>query len=646
MARIFGLDFGTTNSLATVVRNNKALPLLDPTTNRPHPSAIWYRSGSTIVGREARARLGDPASSDDIEKSPKAHLGKSGTFFRAGVERSAADAAAEVLRYIRNEATSRQGFAAESFDRAVVTIPVGLGGKGRRELRDAALKAGIHVHQFVHEPLAALYGWLRRHEENEFSRLLTDLEGKLVLVFDWGGGTLDLTLCRCVGGDVIQVLNKFDNTVGGDLFDEQVGQFVRDRHARRHGLQVLPAERAGAAGTLLSRCEQAKIDLTERDASTILVTDMYQSGGAVAHVEEKLTRADLLDAVGSLIDRGLRKIDELLEAARIRPEQIARCLATGGMVQIPAIRSRLLEKFGPARVPLIQNGDHVISEGAAWIAHDERRVRLAKPFELVHADDERSFLTIFRADMALPSESQASVSQTIGVYCIDPQDGLAKLQFVRPRFPGQESPSDPRDDYLILSVRVDHTAKPLRERINIDVEIDQDFIVTVSGKSDLMLDRVENEIYDLEFGLALAPPEYIGGQTTPTRKGVAKSLGQSGSVAKQRVSPLVVEKKHHIGAIRIRPNIAADDSRIDLIPGEIIELHFPGYFISAPITPQVARQRDEQGYYRRCAVCTKKSPDIVWNGCDQCAMRGIAYSRAEAKRRREAGENLWIERRN
>lgn len=625
MAAIFGLDFGTTNSIAAVIRANKALPLLDRETNRPHPSAIWFQGDSAVVGREARKRLGDPATADDIERSPKAHLGKSGTFFCGGVERAASDVVAEVIKHIRKDAMSR-GFTSENFDRAVLTIPVGLTGKGRLELRDAALKAGIHVHQFVHEPLAALYGWLRRFDAEKFGRKLTELEGRLALVFDWGGGTLDLTLCRFFGGDLIQVQNKFDNRVGGDRFDEQIRSFVLDRHAHRYGLTDLPAERPGAAGTLLDRCELAKIDLSERDASAILVANMFQSDGEKQTLEETLSRSDAQQAVGNLIDQGIGKIDELLDAARIRPEQIALCLATGGMVQMPSIRNRLLEKFGPARVPFIENGDKIIAEGAAWIAHDQRRVRLAKPFELVHADDAKSYLTIFRPQQDLPHEGQPPINRKILVYCVDPRDGFAKLQFVRPRFPDQSLPSDPRDDYTTMTVRVDEMAKPLREQIEVTVTIDHNFIATVSGRS--LGDFVTEEVHDLEFGLSIRAPE--GSQKNGGREKFVRLETPSG---------------HKAGSVRVRANIIDLPNRIDLIPGEIVEYHHPGYYQTAPRTQAVARQRDEDGYYKLCAKCLKKLPDVVWNGCDMCESAGAAFSTMEAKRRRDAGENLWIERR-
>jgi molecular chaperone DnaK len=112
-----------------------------------------------------------------------------------------------------------------------MTIPVRLDGGGRRRLREAARKAGIGVVQFVHEPLAALYSYLR--SQRDYRRRLAELDGCRVLVFDWGGGTLDLTLCQVQRDQIVQIANLGDDDVGGDRFDELVRNHARDAHAQR-----------------------------------------------------------------------------------------------------------------------------------------------------------------------------------------------------------------------------------------------------------------------------------------------------------------------------------------------------------------------------------------------------------------------------
>src|SRR5262249_54389533 len=152
-------------------------------------------------------------------RSPKMALRRNGPIYVEGRSIEPADVVAEVLRHIRERAANRRD---QRYDitRAVVTVPVDFAGPQRRLLRAAARKAGIGVLQFVHEPAAALYAHLRA--KPDFHRELAQLENRIVLVFDWGGGTLDLTACRVLGGVLMQLSNRGNNEIGGDRFDERL----------------------------------------------------------------------------------------------------------------------------------------------------------------------------------------------------------------------------------------------------------------------------------------------------------------------------------------------------------------------------------------------------------------------------------------
>lgn len=187
---IFGVDFGTTNSLASYVDpvSGRVVNLVNLTDRRPHPSVVWYRGGSVVVGREARKWLDESESaiSGSFVRSPKRLLQAHGTVFVDGREIDPVDVISEVLGHLRNDAVAQERPHAAPLKRAVFTIPVELDGEGRGRLREAARKAGISVVQFVHEPLAALYGYLR--SQPNFRELVGELDGQRVLVFDWGGG--------------------------------------------------------------------------------------------------------------------------------------------------------------------------------------------------------------------------------------------------------------------------------------------------------------------------------------------------------------------------------------------------------------------------------------------------------------------------
>jgi molecular chaperone DnaK (HSP70) len=231
---VFGVDFGTTNSLAAVVAGDRAIPYVDQKTGRPHPSVIWYRGSEIIVGHNAKENmdLTDGGAPAGFVRSPKMALRRDGPIFVDGQPIDTTDAVAAVLNHLRIDASRARGRA---LNRAVMTIPVDFGGPERRSLRQAANKAGIGVVQFVHEPVAALYAYLR--SQSDVNRELARLDGRSVLVFDWGGGTLDLTLCKIQGGSIMQVANLGDNEIGGDRFDERLRTLLRRKHAAAHHIE-------------------------------------------------------------------------------------------------------------------------------------------------------------------------------------------------------------------------------------------------------------------------------------------------------------------------------------------------------------------------------------------------------------------------
>lgn len=454
---------------------------------------------------------------------------------------------------------------------------------------------------------------------------MAELEGQTTLVFDWGGGTLDLTLCKFIGGTLVQIQNKGDNNVGGDRFDERLVHNAKSEHAKQHGLTHWPGEMPNADAKLLSECETAKITLSSRDEANIFVPNFLRADGPERNLEIKLTKSNLVRLSCDLIDDGLQNIDSLLESAGIKESSVALCLATGGMVQVPHIRERLLERFGPARVPSITNSDRIIAEGAAWIANDGLRLRLAKPFELLHADDTYVPIISERAD--LPTENNEQLFK-LGMYCVDPRDGFAKFQFARPKWPGRSLQADPRHVYTALTVNVDPTAKPLEERLEVEVCIDHDLIVTANVRSSLVGDEAQVEVHDLEFGLGLAPAGEEPSQTED-------DLPPSGGRRPRGTSPPEKRARLH-GNVRLRSNVSIRHDAWSLVPGEIVSRYAPAYFSLTP------HQHVENSYYWPCSICGRFSHDIKLNGCDSCADRGLALSRSEAVSRRQNLDDLTI----
>ena len=504
MPATFGLDFGTTNSVVTVIGPDPETMRVGPRVlaqdGRPHPSVVWYSGAEPIVGRHAKDQLNDLGLGvfGDIVRSPKMFLGSPTGIYVGGVTRQAVDVVADVLRFLREDALGR-GFKGNQFESAVITIPVTMRGPARAELRQAARKAGIRIHQFVHEPLAALYGYLRA--KPDFRKELANLERRLVLVFDWGGGTLDLTLCQLQNGILTQVFNAGDGEVGGDWFDLRLRQLVRQKHEAKHPKADWQRIQPSAESRLIQACEDAKIALSSRNTTALYVRDFLATPGPEKDIRLEITKPELEGSVRDLVSKGLGKIETVLDLAGVHRGAIEFCLATGGMVSMPAIQEGLREIFGMNRLRLVENAATVISEGAAWIAYDDVGLQLAKPIELLHADN--SYVEVIPTDTNLPIDGQV-IQRRIDMYCVDPSDGFAKFLFARPKWPGRDSHGDARLPYSHLTLPVDPHSKPLFERLHVQVTIDQDLIAEVRAFSPMRQQARQARIHDLEFGLSVS----------------------------------------------------------------------------------------------------------------------------------------------
>lgn len=609
---VFGIDFGTTNSLAAVSVGGRALALVDQVTRRPHPSVIWYRGSDIVVGREARENMDitESGTPPGFVRSPKVSLRRDSPIFVDGRPVEPTDAVAEVLRHLKADASiTRGGAPGHDLARAVFTIPVDFGGPERRALRESARKAGIGVVQFVHEPVAALYAHLRA--QPDLGRELAHLEGRSILVFDWGGGTLDLTLCRIAGGAIMQVRSLGDNEVGGDKFDERLRNHLREKHASAHGLEDITAlEQPGMAAKLLHQCEILKIHLSnpKDDAEDVIVRNYLNVDGPGKNLLESATRAELEALSSGIVARGLARIDEILEQAQLTYQDIELCLATGGMVNMPAIRDGLTERF-VGRVPRLENGDRIIAEGAAWIAKDGHRLKLSKPIEILVADTSgRGTLhSLVDAGWTLPIENETQNVANTRLFCVDPREGVAVVEVAKPVKLGKTSPNDPRRTLCVVKVEVDPDAQPLLERIECNLQIDHDYVARVSLQSTGRGAESSEEFHDLEFGLSLAKAasadqqgDELGSAGKPGPVGQVRSLANTNLYQRTNVA-------------RFDKRTQAQDDLWKFVPGDLIEQWRPSYFDtrSDAATP---RQLDERNFYVPCARCRRRISQILAEG--------------------------------
>ncbi len=578
-----GFDFGTTNSLISIVRGDRAINFLDEE-QRPIPSVVCYEGPQKILGREARQRLTQAGLGvqGNIIGSPKMFLGRDSIFVE-GTERSPVDIVADVVRHVVEVAQSG-GHDLDAEQAAVVTIPVDMEGYPRRALREAFMLAGLRIVQFVHEPLAALYGFFRSRSLPE---MLRRYDRKPVLVFDWGGGTLDLTLCRPMGDMVVQLLNDGTDEVGGDVFDETIMNAVVRKVAEERCLTESFDRYPGATARLMDRCERAKIELSFRSNVAIYVGSFFRGVGE-EELDYSLSQNELEEIVRSLLDKGFKRIERILGDAGFAPEQVALCLATGGMSNMPAVRRRLHEWFGPERVHVPEGGTAtLIAEGAAWIAKDQVGLQLAKNVELMLARN--SYLPLIKAGTAMPKEGEVR-NELFHLYCTDPRDGIAKFQICAPGRAGNSVlPSEPRTCLENVTIKVDSKAKAFQERLELDVQVDDNLILKAHARSLNLKDDDWREIHNLEFGLRF-PPTLQDGAGGEGRE--EEGRGQNPA--------------HTKGGLSVRSNVS-DRADPSLVPGEFLYQYDPHYFDVRRHPPK--HQVKERLYYEPCSICGRASND-------------------------------------
>ena len=582
---IYGFDFGTTNSLVSVIEGDRCISFTD--NGLPHPSVVCYEGDEVVVGRKARERLATAGLGviGNVVRSPKTLLGKHSVYVD-GVSRSPRQMVADIVRFVAEHASDERQ---ADYSRAVVTIPVDMSGERRRDLREAFRLAGITIDQFVHEPLAALYGHLRT--QPDFASEIRRLDRQYMLVFDWGGGTLDLTLCRLVDGYLVQIANHGCSHLGGDVIDESIMNEVVLRHCVKHAQLGSVDVAVDAQKRLLARAERAKIELSIKSQAQIYVPNYFRTEKVDPDLDYVLPRDELEEIVCAKLTEGLQMIGALLKSVDFEPADISLCLATGGMVNMPLIKTRLLEMFGPQRLCVSDRGQLIISQGAAWIAHDRANLLLAKNIELALARGTRH--VAIKAGSEMPREGGIQKTETLNLYCTDPRDGVAKLQLEVParRHGRHVQSSDARNSLANLNVKVDEKSTRLFERVELNMRVDENLILKVEARSTVANDYDATEVHNLEFGLSLGGMENIGREAE--RALLKKPEDRSG-------------KPERKGAVLLRSNLALREDA-SLVPGEYLnEVQEAKPYSLFSLTPL---QVKEQLYYSPCSGCGRRSND-------------------------------------
>ena len=373
MAKILGIDLGTTNSVAAVIEAGEAEVVESAEGNRITPSvvAVNTRSGERYVGQTAKRqavtnpentifsvkrlmgrRYGDPEVQDAATRLPyKIVSGENGDAHveMAGQSYAPPQISSMVLQKIRQDAEAKLG---ERITQAVITVPAYFNDAQRQATKDAGTIAGLDVLRIINEPTASslAYGIDRQQTDST------------VAVFDLGGGTFDITILE-LGEGVFEVLSTNGDTyLGGDDFDEAILNWLVTEFRSETGIDL--AQDRMALQRLRDAAERAKIELSSTLETEINLPFITADASGPQHLVKSLSRSRLEQLVSDLIDRTEGPCRQAIADASVSADRIDDVILVGGMTRMPSVQAKVQQIFGkePSRSV---NPDEAVALGAA-----------------------------------------------------------------------------------------------------------------------------------------------------------------------------------------------------------------------------------------------------------------------------------------
>ncbi|MBW7928094.1 MAG: Hsp70 family protein [Fimbriimonadaceae bacterium] len=324
-----GIDLGTSTSEIALFRNGRPQPIADPLTGRAIvPSLVALDMDSRIlVGENAVATVDLPGRG---VRQVKRLMGTNATVALGDEEYRPEEVSAIILTHLRRMA---EAYVGEPVTAAVISVPANFGEPARTATYNAARVAGLEVLRLVNEPTAAALA---------FGQQSLDAEGQIV-VFDWGGGTLDVTTLEMMEG-VLDIRSSFgDPKLGGTDFDDKMIDLLLRKFAAAGGDCSNQRE---PRRTLKQAAETTKKDLTVMPSASVFVDRFGRKAGEMAALDVSVTRDEFEAAIGDLLDRARVVVNRALKAGKFKPSSIQKILLVGGTTYIPAVRQLVAELFG------------------------------------------------------------------------------------------------------------------------------------------------------------------------------------------------------------------------------------------------------------------------------------------------------------
>jgi len=371
MAKVVGIDLGTTNSCVAVMEGGKPTVIANAEGFRTTPSVVAFaKNGDRLVGQIAKrqavmnpentfysvkrfiGRKFDEVTNEATEVSYKVLSGGNSNVKldcpAAGKQFAPEEISAQVLRKLVEDASKYLG---ETVTQAVITVPAYFNDSQRQATKDAGKIAGLEVLRIINEPTAAslAYGFDKKSNET-------------ILVFDLGGGTFDVSILE-VGDGVFEVLaTSGDTHLGGDDFDKKIVDYLAEEFRRSEGIDLRKDKQA--LQRLTEAAEKAKIELSSVTQAEINLPFITATQEGPKHLDMTLTRAKFEELCSDLIDRSRIPVENALRDAKVDKSAIDEVVLVGGSTRIPAVQELVKRILGKDPNQSV-NPDEVVAVGAA-----------------------------------------------------------------------------------------------------------------------------------------------------------------------------------------------------------------------------------------------------------------------------------------